>query len=359
MAENPDSRSDTEGCRVPRYVPRGPLGFGGAPLGNMFDIVDESTAQATLAAAWSSGVRHFDTAPVYGRGLGELRFGYALIQHARPDYEVTTKVGRLNRAGFTQVASAVDTQGPSSHETSIFLGSPPFRVDVDYGYSAALRSVEDSMQRLGIGYLDVVYVHDLGSDHLGEAWEEQFDIAMDGCFRALRDLRDQGVIGAWGLGNNVLEPPIRALKQADPDIISVSGRYTLLDQSALDELFLLCAEKDVLVVAGGPYNSGLLAGGSRYDYREATADTLAKRDQIEAICQRHNVDARAVALQFCVAHPVVATVVPGTKHPEFAVANAQAMAMPVPAEVWAELKAERIIRVDAPSPLDLTSGEIL
>ena len=161
------------------------------------------------------------------------------------------------------------------------------------------------MQWLGIGHLDVVYVHDLGSDHLGEAWEEQFDIAMDGCFRALRDLRDQGVIGAWGLGNNVLEPPIRALKQADPDIISVSGRCSTSPHSTS------CSR-----CAGRRMSWSWLADRTTPDCWPGIAVRLhAKRNQIEAICQRHDVDARAVALQFSVAHPLVATVVPGTKHP--------------------------------------------
>jgi D-threo-aldose 1-dehydrogenase len=333
-----------------RYTPRGPLGFGGASLGNMYAGIDDATARATLDAAWESGARHFDTAPVYGRGLGELRFGQALRQYPREEYEITTKVGRIIRAEFAPGGSAVDTQGPGGHETSLFVDSLPFRVDVDYGYDAAMRSVEDSMQRLGLGRLDIVYVHDLGSDHLGDAWEGHFDLAENGCFRALRELRDQGAIGAWGLGNNVLEPPVRALRRADPDVIQIAGRYSLLDQSALDELFPLCAERGVRVVLGGSYNSGLLAGGPFYDYRQPPADKVAARDRIVAVCERHGVDVRAAALQFGAAHPVVSTVVPGTKHPGMARQNAELLSAPVPAELWDDLRAEGLLRPDAPTP---------
>jgi D-threo-aldose 1-dehydrogenase len=326
------------------------LGFGGASLGNMYDVVDDDTAEATLAAAWQSGARHFDTAPIYGRGLGELRFGHALRQYPRDAYVLSTKVGRLNRVIPDGMGSDVTLQGPSAGEAAIFKNALPFSVEVDYGYDAAMRSVEDSFQRLGMSHIDIVYVHDLGSDHLGGAWEEHFEIAVNGSFKALTELRDQGVIKAWGLGNNVIEPQIRALDRADPDILMLAGRYTLLDQAAMDRLFPMCEARGVPMVLGGPYNSDLLAGGSHYDYHAASPEMLAKRDAIEAICKRHGVDMRAVALQFCAAHPVVVSVIPGTKSPEKAGQNAALMEIAVPPTVWEELKVQKFIRHDAPVP---------
>jgi D-threo-aldose 1-dehydrogenase len=255
------------------------------------------------------------------------------------------------KAPFTPVRTKVTrAHGPGVSETSIFMDSLPFRVDVDYGYDAALRSVEDSMARLGLDYLDIVYVHDLGFDHLGDAWEEQFAVAETGAFRALRELRDEGVIGAWGLGNNVIAPQLRALDRADPDVLSISGRYSLLDQSALDELLPRALEQGVPVVLGGPYNSGILAGSHRFDYRAASPERLAARDRIAQLCAGHGVDLRAAALQFAAAHPAVATIIPGCKHPERARENARLFAAAIPSQLWADLRSEGIIRAEAPVP---------
>lgn len=317
----------------------------------MFEAIDDRVADDTLVAAWEEGIRHFDTAPVYGNGLGELRFGHFLRRYPRNEYEISTKVGRLVKAPFTPVHTSVDTaSGPGAGETSIFEDALPFRVDVDYGYDAAMRSVEDSMARLGLNYIDVVYVHDLGADHLGDAWEDQFRIAENGAFRALRELRDQGVIGAWGLGNNVIPPQLRALDRSDPDVLHISGRYTLLDQSAMDELFPLALEQGVSVVLGGPYNSGILAGSHRYDYQVASPERLAVRDRIAHLCAKYHVDLRAAALQFAAAHTAVATVIPGTKHAERAHENAQLFAADIPAQLWDDLKSEGIIKTEAPVP---------
>ncbi|GAA0990986.1 aldo/keto reductase [Subtercola frigoramans] len=338
-------------ARRRRLDPFGPLGFGGASLGNMFDAIDDQTADDTLSAAWASGVRHFDTAPVYGRGLGELRFGHFLRRQPRADYQVSTKVGRIVRASFTPSSSQVDTsQGPGAAETSIFTEALPFRVDVDYGYDAALRSVEGSMIRLGLDFLDIVYVHDLGSDHLGDEWRRHFTVAESGAFRALAELRDQGVIGAWGLGNNVLAPQILAMEHADPDILHISGRYTLLDQTALDDLLPRAHEAGIPVVIGGPYNSGILAGSHRYDYHAASPDLLAARDRISTLCAEFDVDIRSVALQFATAHPAVAMVMPGTKHPRFAAENAERMTDPIPEGLWSALASAGCISPESPIP---------
>ncbi len=323
---------------MPHFAPPGPLGFGGAPLGNMFDVVDEATAEAALVAAWNSGVRYFDTAPHYGSGLSEHRFGTVLRRYPRDEFVLSTKVGRLLRP---------DTSHP---ENPPFRQGLPFRVETDYSYDATMRSVEDSLQRLGLARIDIAFVHDLAADHLGDAWEDQFDVARTGAFRALTKLRDERVIKGWGLGVNLTEPCIRALELADPDIFLLAGRYSLLNQPALDGLFPMCAERGVQVVVGGPYNSGLLAGGRNFDYQDAPPEMVEKRDRIAAICERHCADIRAAALQFCAAHPVVAAIIPGAKRPDKVRENARLMTMLVPAAVWEELKHEALVPADAPVP---------
>jgi D-threo-aldose 1-dehydrogenase len=320
------------------FAPPGPLGFGGAPLGNMFEAIDDDTAEAALVAAWDSGVRYFDTAPHYGSGLSEHRFGNVLRRYQREDFVLSTKVGRLLRP---------DSSRP---ENAPFVDGLPFRVETDYSYDATMRSVEDSYQRLGLAQIDIAFVHDLAADHLGDAWEEQFEVARTGAFRALTRLRDEGVIKGWGLGVNLSEPCIRALEQADPDVFLLAGRYSLLNQPALDRLFPMCEQRGVHVVVGGPYNSGLLAGGRNFEYQEAPPEMIAKRDRISALCERHGADIRAAALQFCAAHPVVAAIIPGAKRPEKVEENARLMAADVPAAVWQELKHEQLIPADAPTP---------
>lgn len=320
------------------FAPPGPLGFGGAPLGNMFEIVDDATAEAALSAAWDSGVRYFDTAPHYGSGLSEHRFGTGLRGYKRDDFVLSTKVGRLLRPDASRPVNAP------------FVESLPFRVESDYSYDATMRSVEDSLQRLGLAEIDIAFVHDLAADHLGDAWEAQFEIARTGAFRALTALREQGVIKGWGLGVNLTEPCIRTIEQADPDVFLLAGRYSLLNQPALDRLFPLCAEREIHVVVGGPYNSGLLAGGRTFEYVEAPPEMIAKRDRIADICVSHGADIRAAALQFCAAHPVVAAIIPGAKHRDKVMENARLMSARIDPAVWQELKSAGLLPADAPTP---------
>ena len=322
-----------------RFAPPGPLGFGGAPLGNMFNRVDEETAEGALVAAWDCGIRHFDTAPMYGCGLSEHRFGRVLRRYDRDAYVLSTKVGRL---------LIPDPRAPA--DLGPFKGVLPFRAQFDFSADGARRSIEDSLQRLGVGRIDVVYIHDLAEDHLGEAWKEVFATAMKGAAKALTQLRDEGVIRAWGLGVNRVEACERALEQADPDVFLLAGRYSLLDLGALDTLFPTCAERGVKVVVGGPYNSGLLAGGRMFEYAEAPPEQVAARDRIAALCERHGVDIRAAALQFCAAHPVVSAVIPGAKSAERVRQNVELMRRPIPASFWQALKQEGILPAHAPTP---------
>ncbi|MGQ4275177.1 aldo/keto reductase [Terrihabitans sp. B22-R8] len=319
------------------FAPPGPLGFGGAPLGNMFDVVDDATARCALTAAWDTGVRYFDTAPHYGSGLSEHRFGEVLRRFPRADFTLSTKVGRLLRPD-------------ASAENPPFKQGLPFRPDYDYSYDGTLRSIEDSLQRLGMSQIEVAFIHDIAADHHGAEWEEMFATAMEGSARALIRLRDEGVIKAWGLGVNLTEPCVRALQESDPDVFLLAGRYSLLNQPALDELFPLCAQRGVHVVVGGPYNSGLLAGGRTFEYADAPPEMVAKRDRISAICERHGVDIRAAALQFCAAHPVVAAIIPGAKSARKVEDNARLISAPIPGELWQELKNEGILPEDAAVP---------
>ncbi|MBP0445357.1 aldo/keto reductase [Roseomonas sp. SSH11] len=322
-----------------RFAPPGPLGYGGAPLGNMFATVDDATARGALDAAWDGGIRYFDTAPHYGSGLSEHRFGEALRYRPRGEFVLSTKVGRLLRP---------DASRPVNEP---FLDPLPFRVVADYSYDATLRSIEDSLQRLGLDHIEIAFIHDIAEDHLGPGWVEIFDEAMErGAAKALIRLRGEGVIKAWGLGVNRTEPCSRALRMSDPDVFLLAGRYSLLDTAALGGLFAECAGRGAHVVVGGPYNSGLLAGGKTFDYVEAPPERIAARDRIAAVCGRFGVDIRAAALQFCAAHPVVASVIPGAKAADRVRQNIALMAQPIPGDFWQALKREDLLPGDAPTP---------
>ncbi|WP_338663141.1 aldo/keto reductase [Pararoseomonas sp. SCSIO 73927] len=321
------------------FAPPGPIGFGGAPLGNMFEIVSDADSRATLEAAWDAGIRYFDTAPEYGPGISEHRFGEVLRNLPRDEYVLSTKVGRLLRADATKGGK----HGP-------FVAGLPFRSDYDYSADGVRRSIEDSLQRLGLARIDVAYIHDCAEDAHGERWLEVFDTAMKGAAVALTRLREEGVIRAWGLGVNRVEPCVMALERADPDVFLLAGRYSLLNQPALETLFPRCEERGVHVVVGGPYNSGLIAGGSTFEYQQASSDKVQARDRLAAIAARHGVDLRAAALQFCAAHPVVASVIPGTKRPERVRENLELMRRPIPPDFWAELKRDGVLPESAPTP---------
>lgn len=317
----------------------GPLGCGGAPLGNLFAPVPEDTAQATLHAAWDSGIRLYDTAPFYGFGLSEHRFGEALRTRPRDAFTLSTKVGRL----------LIPETNPAPSRDGYVQGLP-FRVQFDYSYDGARRSIEQSLHRLGLARIDVAYIHDIGEDTHGDRWRDIFTAAMQGAARALHDLRAEGAIAAWGLGVNRVEPCLMALEQSDPDVFLVAGRYTLLDTSALDTLLPRCAERGVQVVIGGPYNSGLLAGGTTFDYAAAPPALAARAQAIAAACARHDTDLKAAALQFCAAGPAVASVIPGARNPRELEENVRLMATPIPAALWDELRHERLIPAHAPTP---------
>ncbi|MFD7881554.1 aldo/keto reductase [Streptomyces bauhiniae] len=326
----------------------GPLGFGTAPLGNMFRAIPEEEAAATVAAAWDQGIRYFDTAPFYGAGLSEIRLGEALAGRPRDAYVLSTKVGRVIHD---------DVEDPAARELGekggLFEHGRPNRMIDDYTADATLRSVEDSLKRLGTDRLDIVWVHDIAQDFHGDQWLARYETARTGAFRVLQKLRDEGVIKAWGLGVNKVEPIELTLDldEPRPDAFLLAGRYTLLDHDrALQRLLPAAAEQGVDMVVGGPYSSGVLAGGRHFEYQEAPKAILDKVDRIKALAERHGVSIKAAALQFALAHPATAAVVPGATRPSRIAEDVAALHETVPAAFWADLRAEGLISAFAPVP---------
>jgi D-threo-aldose 1-dehydrogenase len=315
-------------------------------MGGTGGPVDDDQAHATLLAGWDAGIRYFDTAPWYGRGLSELRVGRMLRDRPRPDFVLSTKVGRILRAP----ANAAELVARPDH-----IGLP-FEVQFDYTYDGILRAFDDSLQRLGLPRIDLAIVHDLD---FGYHWpESRFDARMaqliTGGWRALDELRTAGVIGGIGVGINPLGMIPRFLELFDPDFFLLAGPYTLMAQEPLDTELPACVERGVGIVIGAVFNSGLLATGAvpgaRYNYRPPTPEQIDKVTRIQAICGRHGVPMPAAALQFPLGHPAVAAVIPGPQQPDHVQRNIDAFRQPIPPQLWQELKSEGLLREDAPTP---------
>jgi D-threo-aldose 1-dehydrogenase len=308
------------------------LGLGTAPLGNMFRSVDERDGLAAVTRAWDLGLRFFDTAPLYGHGLAERRLGEALRAQPRDACVVATKVGRLLRTNRGPVPSSIFADTPAVH--------PVF----DFSARAALRSLEESLDRLGLERVDVLHVHD--PDHHAAQ-------ALGGAFPALRQLRAEGRIRAIGAGMNQSAMLARFVREADVDCVLLAGRYSLLDQGGLDELLPLCVERGVAVIAAGVFNSGLLATpepGATFDYEPAPPALVARAQQLSALCEEYQIPLRAAALQFPLAHPAVLTVLSGARSAAEIEENATLFAQPIPSALWDRLRREGFIRDDAPTP---------
>ncbi len=258
------------------------LGYGGAPIGNIFRPVPEAEAQAQIAEAWDMGVRSFDTAPMYGHGLSEHRVGHALLTRDRDDYVLSTKVGRT-----------LTPARRGSFDTGIWVDTPPFRADFDYSYDAVLRQVEDSLQRMCQDRFDILYVHDVDRYTHGDAQPARFAEALEGAFPALIRLREEGVVRAIGVGVNEADVCVDALERVDLDCILLAGRYTLLEQDPVKDLLPLAVERDVAIVLGGVLNSGILATGAvpgaKFNYQPAPEEVLSRVRDIEKHCERHRV----------------------------------------------------------------------
>ncbi|PLR64367.1 D-threo-aldose 1-dehydrogenase [Pseudomonas sp. QC2] len=325
----------------------GVLGFGTAPLGNMFRAIPEAEAQATVEAVWNAGVRYFDTAPFYGSGLSELRLGQALSQYNRDDFVLSTKVGRVI---LDEVEESPRDLGEKS---GVFEHGRPNKMVNDYSADATMRSIEDSLERLQTDRLDIVWIHDIAQDFYGDQWLEYFNQARTGAFKVLTRLREEGVIKAWGLGVNRVEPCELTLDltEAQPDGFLLAGRYTLLDHDrALQRLMDAALAQHVEIVVGGPYSSGILAGGEHFEYQQASPAIIQKVEQIKAIAQAFGVSVKAAALQFSLAHPAVAAVIPGASRPGRIAEDVVALSEKIPAAFWHALRDARLISDRAPLP---------
>ena len=325
-----------------KYRPPHRLGFGAVAIGNGFAPVSDEQSKQTLEAAWAAGVRYFDTSPFYGYGLSERRLGHFLHNHAPEDYVLSTKVGRIFQASRK-------TPAPS-----LWKSPSPFSFEYDYSAAGTRRSIEDSLQRLGVSQIDIVFIHDLSPDNgdLGDRWPESFEVAANGAMPELTRLREEGLIKAWGFGVNRPEPALRAIEVADPDIFLLATQYSLFDhQQALEQTFPALEKKGVSIVVGAPLMAGFLAGRDRYLY----GDTIPKgaterRQQLAAVANRHGIDLRTASLQFAAAPKVVSAVIPGARSPEQVQANVESMKVAIPAAFWAELKQAGLISRDAAVP---------
>ncbi|MBB6125164.1 aldo/keto reductase [Sphingobium subterraneum] len=325
------------------------LGFGAAPLGNMFRAIPEDEALATVDAAWNEGIRYYDNAPFYGAGLAEIRMGQALRDKPRDQYLISTKVGRV-------ILDEIEDGSlrDNGEKGNVFANGRPNRIVNDYSYDATLRSIEDSLKRLQTDRIEIAFVHDLAQDFWGDLWLAKFEVARGGAFKALDRLRNEGVIRAWGLGVNKVEP-IELLLDLDeprPDAFLLAGRYTLLDhERALQRVMPKVAELGLGIIVGGPYSSGALVGGPNFEYAPATPEILAKVAAIKAIADRHSVSMKAAGLQFSLANPAVAAVIPGASRPERIAEDRAAFEEVVPTDFWREIRKSGLVSEAAPLPI--------
>lgn len=323
------------------------FGMGSAPMGNLWEHLPENRVEAAFAAAYRGGVRYFDTAPWYGNTLAEHRLGHFLRQQASGSFAVSTKVGRVYRR----------PDDPNNIPPGIWAGGLPFQLRFDYSYDGVMRSYEDSLMRLGLPRVDLLVIHDIDIQYHGD------DTGIEACFRqlddgggirALQELKSSNDIKGYGAGINEGPMITRFLDRCDLDFFLVAMPYTLVDQAPLDEAFPRCAKQGVGVIIGSPYASGILATGpvedAKYNYAPASNDMLEKVRVMQTVCSRHGVPLQAAALQFPLGHESVAAIIPGAVSAEEVEQNLSYFRTGIPADCWAELKAEGLLRVDAPVP---------
>lgn len=321
------------------------LGFGSAPLGNLYKAISEEQAQDTLDSAWKAGMRYFDTAPLYGLGLSETRINHFLRGKKRADYVVSTKVGRLLQACAPAARTGIGK----------FFETPSRREVYDYGYDGVMRSFESSLERLGLDSVEILFVHDIDVFNHGTeaARDARVDELMKGGYKALLKLRDEKVIKAFGAGVNEWPVCEMLAQRGDFDLFLLAGRYTLLEQDSIKSFLPLCERRGIGIVLGGPYNSGILARGPRkgaqYNYSNAPKAVLDRVAAIDAICRRHKVKLPVAALQFPFFHKHVVSVIPGAAAPSEIRANVGYLNARTPKALWKELKAAGLIHPDAPT----------
>jgi D-threo-aldose 1-dehydrogenase len=312
------------------------LGLGCAALGGLYGDIPDEQAHAVVQKALDLGLNLFDTAPLYGSGKSEQRVGHVLSQIPRDSFVLCSKVGRV-----------LDPVDPNETDRGqeIYDNPPPFKPVFDFSRDGVLRSFEESLKRLQLDRIDVLHIHD-PDDH--------YEDAIKGAYPAIAELREQGLISGVSAGMNQWEMLADFARAGDFDCFLLAGRYSLLEQEALDELFPLCAEKNIGILAGGTYNSGILAKGAqegaKYNYGDAPAEIIARAKRLEEVSERHGVDIKAAASQFALAHPVVTAIIPGTRRPERVQENYDLLTVDIPADYWAELKAEKLIKEGAPTP---------
>jgi len=321
------------------------LGFGGASIGGLFTAVTDDEAVDTLRHAWALGIRYFDTAPLYGYGASERRFGAALADRTHDDYVLSTKVGRLVREMAAIPPGAdIDRQALGGRDDAYYVVADPVRIVFDYSGDGVRRSIEESLERLRLDRIDIALIHD-PDDH----WRE----AIEGAWPALERLRSEGVIRAVGAGMNQSAMLTRFVRETSMDVVLVAGRYTLLDQEALADLLPACQERGTAVFVGGVMNSGVLADpkpGATFNYAPAPAAVIDRARRIGEACARHDVPLRAAAMQFPMAHPAVASLVAGVRTAAHLDEYPALLAEQIPADLWFDLRSEGLIDPDAPVP---------
>jgi D-threo-aldose 1-dehydrogenase len=321
------------------------LGFGCAPIGGLFRPVADADAAAVLDRAWSLGIRSFDVAPLYGYGTAERRLGRLLRDRPREEFTVSTKVGRLVRTAGTVAPDAdVDRQELDGRPDAFYAGIGDRRVVFDYSADGVQRSIEESLERLGLDRVDIVFIHDP---------DAHWQAALDEAYPALHRLREQGVLGAIGVGMNQSAMLTRFAEATDPDVFLLAGRYTLFDQDALDELLPTCLRRGIAVLAGGVMNSGLLADprpGTHLDYAPADDVAVARARRLADVCERHAVPLRAAAMQFPLAHAAVSGLIAGVRRVEHLDEYPRFLQLALPEALWADLRHEGLLRQDAPVP---------
>ncbi|WP_373051318.1 aldo/keto reductase [Thalassovita aquimarina] len=332
--------------RTARPVPLTRMGMGGTVIGNLYRKVSDADAQDTIQAAYDAGIRYFDTAPQYGLGRSEIRLGQALARIGRDNVTLSSKIGRL----------LLDCE-PDEVTPEAFVDVPQKRIVFDYTYDGVMRSYESSLDRMGVSNVDILMVHDVcvfsqGSQEASDAKvRELFD---GGGYKAMTELRDAGEIAAIGAGVNEWQVCEKLLGLGDFDGFLLAGRYTLLEQEALDSFLPLCVKRDVGIILGGPYNSGILAtgpvAGAKYNYADAPEHILDRVRAIEAVCKAHDTPLIAAALQFVLGHPAVKTVIPGAGSRAEIEANVALLQRDIPAALWSDLRGAGLIRSDAPVP---------
>ncbi len=334
--------------RISKTTKNGWLSMGGASFGNLYRMLSDADCMQTLQTAWDNGIRYFDTAPYYGKGLSEHRMGHFLSTKNRADFVLSTKVGRL-------LQPLAPNQAP---DDDMFIGALPNTAVYNYSYDGIMQSIQDSLKRLNLYHIDIAFVHDIGELTHGECNEKHWhDLIQGGGFKALNALKADGTIGAFGLGVNEKEICIECLKHMDLDTILLAGRYTLLEQHSLNDLLVTCEQKNTEIVIGGVFNSGMLATPKRsenlmYNYKPAPDYMVKHMSDLYDLCASYNVPLPAVAIQFCNAHPVVQSVLLGTGSMDKLTTNIEWANTLISDDFWYALRNSGLIAENAPLPID-------